>query len=245
MTDVAVPQSADDLHDWIYVAGKVHQIAVSLSKTSFVPKSMQGRPDEITGAILAGRELNLDPMAALRSIDIIDGTPAIRAVTLRALVQARGHEIWVEDSTAIKAVVHGRRKGEDHVQTSVWTIERAKTAGLTSKKNWQNHPSAMLIARATAEVCRLVAADVILGMPYTSEEIRDGAAPVTDDEQDQRPKMATMRRFPAPDLPASPQPFDPADVGDAVQALEQAFPEAQAISDKPERVTAGWDGEGP
>jgi hypothetical protein len=33
-------------------------------------------------------------------------------------------------------------------------------------------PQAMLAARATSEVCRLVAADAILGMPYSSEESR-------------------------------------------------------------------------
>lgn len=222
MSDLApCAGSADDLHDWIYVAGKTHQIATSLAKTSFVPKTMQGRPDEITGAILAGRELGLNPMAALRSIDIIDGTPAIRAVTLRALVQAQGHEVWVEESTAVKAVVHAKRRGEGHTQTSVWTIERAKQAGLTSKKNWQNHPSAMLVARATAEVCRLVAADVLLGMPYTSEEIRDGVVYNIDTGQAEtpekpKPQMRTFRRLSA----------EPPDLGDPeeVAALRDALP---------------------
>lgn len=224
-----VPATADDLHDWIYVAGKTHQIATSLAKTSFVPKTMQGRPDEITGAILAGRELGLSPMASLRSIDIIDGTPAIRAVTLRALVQAQGHEVWVEESTALKAVVHARRKGEEHVQTSVWTMERAKQAGLASKKNWQSHPAAMLVARATAEVCRLIAADVLLGMPYSSEEVRDGVVYNIDTGQPEqvvvdKPKTPTrtFRRIP-PDHPIN----QPPDLG--AEALPDALPAADEV----------------
>jgi hypothetical protein len=221
-TDIAMPENPgkeiDDLHNWVYVAQKTHQIALSLAKTSFVPTSMRGRPDEICGAILAGRELGLEPMAALRSIDIIDGTPAIRAVTLRALVQAQGHEVWVEESTMTTAVVCGIRKGETSVQKSVWTIERAKQAGLAGKKNWQNHPTAMLIARATAEVCRLIAADAILGMPYTSEEIRDQlpdtTAPAATGEQAPEPTR-TFRR--------DPLPTDNGDLGDAL-AVEASKP---------------------
>lgn len=202
VNEIAVRQSVD-LEVWAQTAAQTHQIAVSLAKTSFVPKSMQGRPDEITGAILAGREMGLEPMAALRSIDIIDGTPAVRALTLRALVQAHGHQVWVAESTATRAVVHGRRRGEEHIEISVWTMDRARTAGLTSKKNWTAHPTAMLVARATAEVCRLVAADVLLGMPYTTEEISDGviynietgeAEPVGDVTV-QTPKMAAPRKM--------------------------------------------------
>jgi len=195
-TDIAVPLGAeiDTLHNWVYVAGKVHGIATSLARTSFVPASMKGRPDDIAACILTGRELGFDPMASLRSIDIIDGTPALRAITLRAIVQAKGHEVWVEESTMNKAVVCGIRAGSDHIQRSEWTIERAQKAGLTTKKNWRENPTSMLVARATAEVCRLVAADAILGMPYSSEELRDEEEPKAPEAD--APQTQTFRRDP-------------------------------------------------
>jgi hypothetical protein len=144
-------------------------------KTSFVPASYKGRPEEAAAAILTGQELGLSPLAALRSIDIINGVPAMRAVALRALVQSSGHEMWTEESTATQAIVAGRRKGSDKVERSVWTMDRARGLQLVSKDNWKKQPIAMLLARATSELVRLIAADVILGIPYSAEEIWDQA----------------------------------------------------------------------
>ena len=200
------------LAEWTEEARATHQIAVSLAGTSFVPRSMQGRPDEVTGAILAGRELGLEPMAALRVIDIIDGTPSIRAVGLRGIVLAHGHKVWVEESTTSRAIVCGQRRGEQTVQRSVWSMERAKAAGLAGKKNWQAHGQAMLVARATAEVCRLIAADAIVGMPYVTEEIEDGEAGdaagtviSTGKKTVQRRVKAEPAARPEPELPPEPE----------------------------------------
>jgi hypothetical protein len=43
----------------------------------------------------------------------------------------------------------------------------------SSNPNYKNNPANMLVARATAEVCRWIAADAIMGMPYAAEEIAD------------------------------------------------------------------------
>jgi hypothetical protein len=158
---------------WALDAQQAHQVATALAKTSFVPKVFQGKPGEVTAAILAGAELGIEPMAALRSINVIQGTPAMSANALRALVQANGHEVWIKESSATRVVACAKRKGSEIEHRSVWTIDRAKQLGLTSKDNWQKQPEAMLIARATSEVCRLVAADAILGMAYSIEELQD------------------------------------------------------------------------
>ena len=114
-------------------------------------------------------------------------------------MQSHGHDIWVQESTASRAIVKGRRKGSDRIESSTWTIDRAKQFKLTGKSNWQNQPTNMLLARATSECARLVAADVILGMPYSTEELIDGvditdAAPVT--EQAAEPSKRTAKRKP-------------------------------------------------
>ncbi len=206
MTELAVPTPEvgdSPLMQWARDASEAHRIAVSLSKTSFVSTTLRGKPDEITGAILTGQEIGLEPMSALRSIDIIQGTPAMRANALRGLVQSRGHEVWVEgEPTASRAVVCGQRKGSDRVQKSVWTIDRAQRLGLTTKDNWRKQPEAMLVARATAEVCRLIASDVLLGLPYAVEELDEGV----------ESKPRTARRKPEPvevDPPALTAPVDP------------------------------------
>lgn len=157
--------------------GLAYTAAKSLVKTSFVPSSYQGKPEEAAAAIVTGLGMGLDPLAALRSMDVIQGTPALRALTIRAIVQSHGHEIWVEESTSHRAIVKGRRKGFDKVETSVWDMERARGLNLTNKPNWKNQPGVMLVARATSEVGRLIAADALLGMAYSIEELEDGVTP--------------------------------------------------------------------
>lgn len=162
------------LMDWAQSASAAHEIATHLVRTSFVPEGFRGKPDEATAAILAGIEVGLQPMAALRSFDVIQGTAAPRANTLRAIVQSQGHDVWVVESTETRAIVAGVRRGSTQEQRSVWTIDRAKRLGLTGKKNWTGQPQAMLVARATSELCRLIASDAILGLPYSIEELVDG-----------------------------------------------------------------------
>src|SRR6185436_19223870 len=116
------PDSA--LVQWAYEARQAAQIAASLAKTSFVPASLRGKPDDITAAILAGQELGLQPMATLRSMDVIQGTPALRAHAMRGLLQSRGHAIQLVESTDARCVMRGCRRGEDVWQEVEWTIQR-------------------------------------------------------------------------------------------------------------------------
>jgi hypothetical protein len=195
VTEIAVPDSNDtattgeqraelvpagaaqsDLVLWAYEAKQAHQIARSLASTSFVPAALRGKPAEITAAILTGRELRLQPMAALRSLDIIQGTPALRAHAMRGLVQSHGHKVWLVQQTPERVVMRGQRResgGWGPEQQVEWTIERATQLGLTGKSEWKKQPQTMLTARATGEICRLIAADVLYAVPYAAEELLD------------------------------------------------------------------------
>jgi hypothetical protein len=170
----------------------------------------------VSAALLAGQELGFGPMASLRSIDIIKGTPALRAIALRALVQKHGHDIWVVESTAYRAIVRARRVNGE-VQQSVWTLDRAKQLGLYPGKDgsqWRRQPQSMLVARATAEVARWVAADSILGLPYIAEELADGQPwgdetglepdAAAEGEPPAKPKKTAQRKPALP--PAAPPP---------------------------------------
>lgn len=166
------PMSA--LVAWAYEAQQAEQIAQSLARTSFVPQSMRGKPHDVTAAILAGQELGLQPMASLRSMDIIQGTPALRAHAMRGLVQSHGHSVQLVESTDNRCIMRGRRAGETEWQTVEWTIDRASKLGLLGKDQWKKQPKSMLQARATGEICRLIASDVLYAMPYASEELDGG-----------------------------------------------------------------------
>jgi hypothetical protein len=174
---VHAPTAVDPINrlvEWAAAADAAYRVADKLCGTKFAPVAYRGKAQEATAAILAGAEVGLSPMASLRAFDDIQGTPAPKAITLRAIVQSLGHDVRIDESTDTVGVVSARRKGSNDWQTSTWTIQRAQQAGYPAKNaNWKTAPAAMLIARATAEVCRWVASDAIMGMPYTSEEIRD------------------------------------------------------------------------
>lgn len=165
------------LAEWAESAQAAYAVAERLSQSSFVPDQFRGKPIELAAAILAGSEAGLSPMAAMRSFDIISGQAAPRAITLRAIVQSQGHEIVLVESTDSICKMKGRRRGQSEWQEVRWTMDRARQLGLATKHNWKAQPAAMLVARATSEICRLVASDAILGIAYTVEEIDDGGVP--------------------------------------------------------------------
>lgn len=177
---VALPDQAApgiDLKVWAEQATAAAIYAERVCSTSMVPTAYRNKPAEACAAILAGAELGFSPMASLRAFDNISGTPAPKAMTLRAVAQKAGHEIVIEESSNERAVVAGRRQGSDTWQRSVWDVARAQQlAQFKTNPNYKTNLAQMLVARATAEVVRWVAADAVMGMPYAAEEIADQPA---------------------------------------------------------------------
>jgi len=162
------PQSSIEL------APAAWKIAEKIAGTDFVPPALRGRPEAVLACILAGHEAGVSPMQALSKIHVIEGRPAMSAELMRALVMRQGHEIIYEEVSTTKVVAAGRRKGSDRWTKVTWTMDDARRGGLDGKQNWRKWPRAMLIARATAELCRMVFPDVLAGISYTIEELSDG-----------------------------------------------------------------------
>ncbi len=161
------------LEVWATEADNAVRYADAVVNTAMCPTAYRGKRDEAAAAILAGVELGFKPMASLRAFHSIQGTPTLKAETIRAIVQQAGHELIIVESTDQRCIVEGRRKGSDQWQRSEWTIDRAVKAGYTKKNpNWQSNPNAMLVARACTEVGRWIASDALMGVPV-SEEIAD------------------------------------------------------------------------
>lgn len=180
------------LRAWAAEAEAAAGIARILAPTPFVPDSLRrwtnpearaadrildldGTVATVTAVLLAGQELRLPPMVSLRSFTLIKGTVAMYAIAARGLLQNAGHDIVIKESTSQRAVVDGRRAGGEW-QRAVWDLDRAKVAGLYPghpEGNWRKQTKAMLVARATAEVSRWVAADALMGIPAMVEELDD------------------------------------------------------------------------
>lgn len=198
------------LAEWAHSADAAYHVAERLVQSSFVPAAFRGKPVDATAAILAGSEVGLSPMSSLRAFDVIQGQAAPRAITLRAIAQSFGHEIEVVESTATRCKVQARRRGAERWQSVAWTIDRARDLGLLGKDQWKKQPQAMLVARATAEAARLVAADAILGIGYTAEEVADGGAEPVEVVDVEPPTPTGTRRMSRPRPAPTPEPEEPA-----------------------------------
>ena len=195
---------------WVEMLTPVADLARQIAGTDFVPESMRGKPAAVAAAILFGAELGLPPMQSLAKIDIVKGRPAPRAELARALALAAGHEVWVDESTNTRVKVSGRRRGTDVVQSVTWTLDDAKRAGIASAM-YSRYPRQMLLARASAELIRQMAPDVLGGIAVFAEEADDApaAAPAASHPATAAGAPATTRRRRASTPPAEPEQSPP------------------------------------
>lgn len=150
-------------------------VAHTLSKSSIVPVHFRGKPDDIFACVMLGSELGFQPMMSLNSIVMIQGAATLKAQTMLAVVKSKCKDaiisIDVDEEKKI-ATVKGQRDSSDPGYTSVWDLSKAKAMGLTSKDNWIKQPTTMLRWRAVSEMCRMVFADILMGI-YSTEEFED------------------------------------------------------------------------
>lgn len=202
-------------------------LAAKIAGTDFVPQAFRGKPESVMAAMLTGREVGLGPMSALQRIHVIQGKPAVDAQGQRALVLAAGHEIWQEETTPNSCTYAGRRAGSENVQRVTWTLKDAERAGLASGTGWKKYPRQMLAARASAELCRIVAPDAIQGLGLTVEELEDTQpAPkprrATSTTQPEEPAIITVTTGATVNTPAAG--WDEQDADETVDAEIVAEP---------------------
>jgi hypothetical protein len=198
-----------ELDSWTDVLTSVVQLAEQVAGTEFVPKSLRNNVPAVTAAILHGRELGLGPMTSLSVTNVIDGKPTLSAEGQRALALAAGHDIEFLESTGAICTVRGRRSGSGHWTSVTWTIDAARAIGLANKQVWKQYPRAMLAARASAELCRMLFPEVLHGTAAT-EELEDAAeAPTPAATRPVRRQTRPVASIPPPVVPDAPtRPVD-------------------------------------
>ncbi len=130
--------------------------------------------ETVLAKILMGRELGIGPIAALRTIHVIQGRPCLDASAQLSRAIQNGVTIEWGQNDAKTATLTLRRGSGSY--TSTWTMEMAKRAKLDTKPGpWVTHPEAMLRARAITAGIRAFCPDVLDsgGALYSPEEIDD------------------------------------------------------------------------
>ena len=139
-------------------------------------------------AIYHGQQLGWNPLTSLQNIFTVHGVPGMYARAMRALLISKGHEVETVESTTKSATVRARHAGTENWEEVTWTIELATQAGyVAGNQKYKTDPRGMLYAKALADACRRAAPDVLMGMPYSKEDL-----------EDERAIQATSERVDAP-----------------------------------------------
>lgn len=241
MSELAVIEQAPalDVQYWGGVLTFAAQVADAVSDTEFVPGALRGRREAVAATILYGAEVGLTPMQALAGIHIVDGRPAPSAELARAMILRAGHTFMVTEMTGTRARVWGQRRGRPDSERVVvdWSLDMARAAGLLGRGAWQRYPRAMLVARATGDLARLLFPDVVKGLGYVAEDDPEtleawaptGPGPELEpparkplQRRKRSPRTTPVESAPAPalepvkgDTPVAPVVLDEGDVSNA------------------------------
>lgn len=220
-----------DTDGWADVLPAVGDLAGKVANTEFVPEAMRGKPAVVAAAILYGRELGLEPMTSLRSVNIIKGRPALTAEAMRAMVLAAGHHIAFQEMTGARCVIVGRRKGAEDSTTVTFTMDDAKRMGVGGGAQYGKMPRQMLAARATSELCRLIFADVIGGLISDVEALDGDEAPLATVTPMTTARRAKAKAQPEPDMPEPTPAVIPEPEPDPEPVLDDDIVEAEVVEE--------------
>src|SRR6185295_12230242 len=110
---------------------------VMFSKSSLLPPDLRGKEADVFVSIMAGQELGLPPMAALRGVHVVKGKPVLSADTMVGIVLGSGLAEYFSciKEDAMECAYETKRRGSPHPQRCTWSLDDAKRAGLHGD-NW-------------------------------------------------------------------------------------------------------------
>ena len=140
-------------------------------------------PAKCVVKILAGQELGIGPIAAMRSVHVYDGQVALSAGLMTALIKrCSKYRIKVVSATASSCEI-----AFTELQDGEWspcgpnvTFTVAEAQHLLKKDNWRNNQADMVYARCLSRGFRRYAADLGMGTIYVEDELdemRSNAGP--------------------------------------------------------------------
>ena len=125
--------------------------------------------------ILAGQELGIPPIAALRGLDIVEGQISIRAHLMAAMIKNSGkydYKVFYSGNDECIIEFFQLAKEGGHVLGRYqYTMEDAQKAGLANRGPWKQYTKIMLYNRAMSMGAKMYCPDIFLGAIYEEGEI--------------------------------------------------------------------------
>lgn len=208
----------------------------ALAGSDLLPAEYRGKPANVLVAIEYGKALGLEPMSAIQGITVIKGKPTASAALMAGLVRRAGHILRVTGNDKRAECTIIRSDDPDFEFTTVWTIDRAKQAGLTSNQTWAKYPDAMLKARAISECARNACSEILAGVQYTPEELGEPEAdePVKAQRATAVRSKPVTSKVPLADKPAIVEPdFDEPQPAPPLAVVEDEIVDAEIVEDAP------------
>lgn len=160
-------------------------IAELFAKSGLMPQELRTKEAVFT-VLLAGAELGLKPMQAVRAFHIIDrqivpSADLIVALVKRSEVCEYFTLVGVDERGA---TYETKRRGAGKSQRMDYTIEDAKRAGLAQRNVWRKHTTSMLRARCASRLAKDVYPEVVIGLER-EVELSDEEAVAGDDAREE------------------------------------------------------------
>jgi hypothetical protein len=243
MTDIIKSSGLDmvaSLADVLRLADTLAQ-----ARGGFIPSHFTNSA-QVAAVILAGRELGVGPMAALRSFYLVNGKLGMDASFVSGRMLAHGIALeWLRDDDECASVRLSRAGMPPY--TSTFSRADAERAGLWGSATWRKYPRAMLRARAITAGARAYAADCFAGSVYTPDELRGG------DDRDEQPAQRVQQAAERVEAASSPAVIEahgePATAAAAVlddacarivAAYEVASTDVEIVQLRTDLVAAHW-----
>jgi hypothetical protein len=210
---------------------------------NMAPKSLvEGKDaDDATSAcaiaIMAGAELGLTPLMALRSYAVVNGRPSLWGDGIKAVVRQSGRCEYIKSGGDMsRGWCEAKRSDTGEVLRVEFTMEQAKRARLDQKTGpWKDYPDMMMQRRATSRCLNDLFADVLGGI-VSSDEAQD-STPFADETGVTEAKPSTQPPAPPPEEDATDvQPFDAAEFANRIM-------DKMADATSEEELVAMWEAE--
>ena len=159
---------------------QILRAADMLSKTSIIPQSYQGKPQDCFVAIEMANRMGVSPMVVMQNMYVVKGKPSWAGQACTMLINSCGkfkdgkHIYTGEKGKPNRGcyVTATRISDGSQVDGVEVTMQMAQSEGWTSNSKWRNMPELMLAYRASAFFARVYCPEAMMGV-QTAEEVYD------------------------------------------------------------------------